>query len=163
MHHLNVKEKGIKWPVVSSFFPFLCFPCNQALQVVRSLQSQSTGSWVNLQGKWTGNSTKARYSSTHKWYETVPQSIRSQSPTPAPKRETHSMNQDKAVLPNLALPVLKADPDVNASIGSGVDSSAGSQTQRLGGCGSMGGTIPNQNKLFEPSRRLPSWLRREVP
>ena len=73
------------------------------------------------------------------------------------------MNQDKAVLPNLTLPVLKADSDVTASIGSGVDSAVGSQTQRLGGCGSMGGTIPNQNKLFEPSRRLPSWLRREVP
>jgi lipoic acid synthetase len=27
----------------------------------------------------------------------------------------------------------------------------------------MGGTIPGSGKLFEPSRRLPSWLRREVP
>jgi hypothetical protein len=34
---------------------------------------------------------------------------------------------------------------------------------RMGGCGSMGGTIPGSGKLFEPSRRLPSWLRREVP
>ncbi|MFN6140082.1 MAG: hypothetical protein ACK480_16460, partial [Planctomycetota bacterium] len=50
---------------------------------------------------------------------------------------------------------------------SGTPAAEPTGASRMGGCGSMGGTIPlakdSQSKLFESSRRLPSWLRREVP
>ncbi|MCE2809028.1 MAG: hypothetical protein LW850_01340, partial [Planctomycetaceae bacterium] len=68
------------------------------------------------------------------------------------------MNDTKSILP-----ILGADF-------SGTSAAEPTGASRMGGCGSMGGTIPlaqagpreqsGNGKLFESSRRLPSWLRR---
>jgi hypothetical protein len=62
-----------------------------------------------------------------------------------------TLSKSKSILPILGSET--SDPNPSPQDGSA----------RMGGCGSMGGTIPGSGKLFEPSRRLPSWLRRELP
>ena len=61
-HHLNVKQKRLKWPVLYSFFHFLCFPSFRPLHAARSAQTKPTS--PPSRAKWTGNSTHPRYSAT---------------------------------------------------------------------------------------------------
>jgi len=74
-----------------------------------------------------------------------------------------TLRNSKPILPILGPESVRGSGTVLGSETSDPNASPQDGSSRMGGCGSMGGTIPGSSKLFEPSRRLPSWLRREVP
>ncbi len=74
-----------------------------------------------------------------------------------------TLRNSKPILPILGTESVLGSGTVLGSETSNPNPSPQDGSARMGGCGSMGGTIPGSSKLFKPSRRLPSWLRREVP